>query len=178
MSKSEKIYNKLSKIYTDEEIVESFVFNDDSLSDEEQQRADEEFKALRMERLKNMTAEEIQFGKLVQLKLKINDYLAENKFHESYTFGRQLKQYVKIISRTNKEFAADIGIHPTKLSRIINGKERPNVDLMYRLEEHSNGKIPAHRWWRVHSMELEHQIRTDTNKKAVAAEKVSNRIGV
>ena len=46
MSKSEKIYKELSKTYTDEEIVEGFVFNDDSLSKEEQKKVDKEFREL------------------------------------------------------------------------------------------------------------------------------------
>ena len=69
---SEKIYKELSKIYTDEEIVESFVFNDDSLSEKEQREADKEFRELRLERLKNMSESEILFGNLMKLKLKIN----------------------------------------------------------------------------------------------------------
>lgn len=176
MSKSEKIYNKLSKIYTDEEIVESFVFNDDSLSDEEQKKADKEFRELRLSQLKNMTESEILYGNLMKLKLRIRSYLSENKFVYEYKFSDQLKLYSKIINRTNKEFAEDIGVHQTKLSRIINGRENPNVDLMYRLEEHSSGEIPAHHWWRIYSLELEHRIRTDLEKKIEESKKVKNPI--
>ena len=70
MSKSEKIYKQLSEHYTDEEIVEGFVFNDDSLSDDEEREAMTEFKALRLARLKNMSKEEILLARLIKLKLR------------------------------------------------------------------------------------------------------------
>lgn len=176
MSKSEKIYKELSKIYTDEEIVESFVFNDDSLSEEDQKKADKEFRALRLERLKNMTAAEILFGNLMRFKLRLRKYLSEHKFSEEYSFGHQLRLYSKIINKTNKAFAEDLGVHKTKLSRIINGRDIPSIDLMYRLEEHSSGEIPAHHWWRIHSLELEHKIKTDLEKRIKESKKVKNQI--
>ena len=97
MKKSEKIYKELSKTYTDEEIVESFVFNDDSLSEDEQRKADKEFRELRLERLKNMSESEILFGNLIKLKLRIKNYLLKNKFDEAYNFSNQLKLYSQII---------------------------------------------------------------------------------
>ena len=176
MKKSEKIYKELSKVYTDEEIVENFVFNDDSLSEEEQRKADKEFRELRLSRLKNMTESEILYGNLMKLKLRIRSYLAENKYQEEYTFSNQLKLYSQLINKSNKEFAEDLGIHQTKFSRIVNGKENPNIDLMYRLEEHSSGEIPAHHWWRLYSLELEHKIKTDLERKIAESKKVKNPI--
>ena len=172
MKKSEKIYQKLSKLYTDEEIAESFVFNDGSLDEEEER----EFRALRLSQLKRMSESEYLLGNLMKLKLKISKYLSGNKFDETYGFANQLRLYSKIINRTNKEFASDLDIHPTKLSRVINGKENPNIDLMYRLEEHSSGEIPAHYWWRLYSLEREYTIRTDLESKVEASKKVKNPI--
>ena len=110
------------------------------------------------------------------MKLRIKNYLSENKFSNEYKFGNQLRLYSKIINRTNKDFAEDLGVHQTKLSRIINGRENPNVDLMYRLEEHSSGEIPAYQWWRIYFLELEHKIRTDLEKKMEESKKVKNQI--
>ena len=176
MKKSEKIYKELSKVYTDEEIVENFVFNDDSLSEEEQRKADKEFRELRLSQLKNLTESEILYGNLMKLKLRIRSYLVENKYQEEYTFSNQLKLYSQIINKSNKDFAEDLDIHQTKFSRIVNGKENPNVDLMYRLEEHSSGEIPAHHWWRLYSLELEHKIKTDLERKITESKKVKNPI--
>ncbi|MGK0366692.1 MAG: transcriptional regulator with XRE-family HTH domain [Saprospiraceae bacterium] len=178
MSKSEKIYKELSKTYTDAEIVDGFVFNDDSLSEEEQKKVDKEFRELRLQQLKNLSPTEVLYGKMMKLKLRIKKYIAENKFAEEYNFSNQLKLYSKIINRTNKEFADDLGIHQTKLSRVLNGRENPNVDLMYRLEEHSSGEIPAHHWWRIYSLELEYKIRTDLEKKVEESKKVKNQISL
>ena len=96
MSKSDKIYKELSKTYTDEKIVENFVFNDDSLGEEEQRKVDKEFRELRLSRLKNRTESEILYGKLMKLKLRIKRYLSENEFVEEYKFRDQLKLYSKI----------------------------------------------------------------------------------
>lgn len=178
MSKAGKIYDELSKTYTDEEIVESFVFNDDSLGAEEQKQVDEEFRALRLNQLKNMTDSERIYGRLMKFKLRLKDYLSSNDFKEDYSFPKQLKRYLEVINKTNKELAEDLGIHQTKLSRLINGRDYPNVDLMYRLEEHSSGEIPAHHWWRVYSLELEHKIKTDLHKKIEESKKVKNQIVV
>lgn len=176
MKKGEKIYKELSKIYTDEEIVESFVFNDDSLSEEEQRQADKEFRELRLSRLKNMTAAEILYGKLMKLKFRIQSYLEEGSYREEYSFSSQLKIYSEIINKPNKEFAKDLDVHPTKFSRILNNRENPSIDLMYRLEEHSRGEIPAHHWWRLYSLELENRIKTDLERKIAESKKVKNQI--
>ena len=171
MKKSEKIYKELSKKYTDEEIVESFVFNED-LDPEEQKKVEEEFRKLRMESLRNMSEADILAANLIKIKLRIRSYFKRDKFEEAFSFSNQLKEYIKITNRSNKEIARNLNIHPTKLSRIINGREDPNVELMYRLEEHSGGELPAFYWWRLFSKELEHQIRTNMEKKLEEAKKV------
>lgn len=177
MKKSEKIYKELSKEYTDEEIVEGFVFNED-LDPEEQRRVDEEFRRIRLERLKNMSETDILAANLIKIKLRIKDYFKRSKFEEKFSFSNQLKEYINITKRSNKEIAENLNIHPTKLSRIINGRENPNIELMYRLEEHSNGELPAFYWWKLFSKELEHKIRTDLEKKLEEAKKVTGALNV
>ncbi|MCB0597509.1 MAG: helix-turn-helix transcriptional regulator [Lewinellaceae bacterium] len=177
MKKSEKIYKELSEKYTDEEIAESFVFNED-LNPEEQKKVDEEFRRIRMERLKNMSESDILTANLIKIKLRIKDYFKRSKFEEKFSFSNQLKEYIKITKRSNKEIAENLNIHQTKLSRVINGKENPNVELMYRLEEHSGGELPAFYWWRLYSKELEHKIRTDLEKKLEEAKKVKGSLPV
>ncbi len=177
MKKSEKIYRELSKKYTDEEIVESFVFNE-TLDTEEQKKAEEEFRKIRMERLKNMSESDILSANLIKIKLRIKDYFKRSKFEDRFSFSNQLKEYIKITKRSNKEIAENLNIHPTKLSRIINDKENPNIELMYRLEEHSSGELPAFYWWRLYSKELEYKIRTDLEKKLEEAKKVKGALQV
>jgi len=178
MSKSEKIYKRLSKHLSDEEIVDGYVFNDDSTSPEEQEAIDKEFRELRMKRLSEMTDSEQLFGKLMKIKYRMQDYFESSSFDKTFSFSQQLRQYSKIIKRTNKEFAKDLNLHHTKLSRILNNKENPSVELMYRLEEHSNGELPAHYWWRLYSREFESKIVTDLKKRAEESNKVTNRLAV
>lgn len=169
---TEKIYKKLSEQYTDEEIVESVLFNE-TLDAKEQKKVDEEFRKIRLERLKNMSPKDILIGKMMQMKSLIKRYFQQNSYDDKYSFPNQLKHYIKLTTRNNKEIATNLGIHPTKLSRIINGKENPNIELMYRLEKHSDGELPAHYWWRLYSRELEHQIRTDLERKLEEGSKVT-----
>lgn len=178
MKKSERIYKKLSKHLSDEEIVDGYVFNDDSLSDEEQAIADKEFRELRMKRLQEMTDAETIFGKLMRIKYRIVDYFESDKYDENFNFSSQLKEYAKIINRSNREFAKDLDIHHTKLSRLINGKDNPSIEIMYRLDEHSNGELPAHYWWRLHSRELEHKIITDLEKRLLESQRVTNSLEI
>ncbi len=173
MNNSEKIYKKLSKTYTDEEIVESFFFNE-TLSEEEQKAVNEEFRKLRLARLKQMTPQQILLGNLMQMKILMQDYFKTSKYDPAFSFANQLKHYIKLIGINSKTFSADIGIHPTKLSRIIHEKESPNIELMYRLEKHSDGEFPAFYWWRLHARKLEYLIKTDLEKKLQESSKVSN----
>ena len=38
-----------------------------------------------------------------------------------------------------KELASNLSIYETKFSRLVNGKENPSLNILYRLENHSNG---------------------------------------
>lgn len=170
MKKSkEEAYNELRKTYSDEELAESFIF---SVEPSAEERA--EFLRLRLERLKNMSEYELIASALFAFKLKIQDYLKRTRFANEFSFANQLREYVRLSGRSNTEIADNLDIHKTKLSRLINGREKPNTELMYRLEEHSGGEIPAHYWWRLHAKEPEHQLRTDFEKRSAEAGKVEN----
>lgn len=178
MKKSEKIYNRLSEQLSDEEIVDGYLFNDDNLSEEEQRVVDKELRELRLKRLQEMTDSQKLFGQLMKIKYRMQDYFESSKYDQQFSFSNQLKEYSSIINRTNKDFAKDLGLHHTKLSRILNGKENPNIELLYRLDEHSNGELPAHYWWRLHAKELEHKILTDLDKRIEESKKVTNPLTV
>lgn len=170
---TENVYRKLREQYTDEEIADSVLFNEE-LSAKEQREVDEEFRKIRLERLSSMTAKDKLVGDMVQMKILIKKYFRQESYDERYSFANQLKVYIKLTNRSNKEIAENLDIHPTKLSRIINGRDNPNIELMYRLEKHSDGQLPAYYWWRLHARELEYQIRTDLEKKLNEASKVTN----
>ncbi len=173
MSKYEKIYKELSKQFSDEEIVERYVIPED-LSEEERQEIEEEFRALRLKSLKERTEEQRLLAELMRMKLLIKDYLERNGYEAEFSFSNQLEQYIKILDRTQKDFAVEIGLHPTKLSRLLNDREKPNVELAYRLEKHCGNIIPALYWWKLHARKLEEEIRTDEETRRVEGEKVKN----
>lgn len=78
MKTSEEIYKKLNEKYTDEEIVEGFVFNE-TLSTTEQQQVDEEFRRIRLEHLKGMSAQDLLVSNLLQFKYLIKMYLEQDE---------------------------------------------------------------------------------------------------
>lgn len=76
--------------------------------------------------------------------------------------------------KSKKSFSEDIGLHYTKLSRIINDREDPNIELMYRLEAHSADLLPAILWWELLAKKQAFNVRQDVKSKKIEAKKVKN----
>lgn len=170
-----KLYKKLSKEYSDKELAEAFVFPD-VLTGEEKTEADKEFVRLRMELLKNRTEEDRIFSELVRLGILIKDYIKEESYTPSKSFGFHLGEYINIIRKSKKEFAKDLDIHYTRLSRILNNREEPNIEVCYRLEQHSGDLIPALLWWKLIIKKQEYLILQDHTTRKIEAAKVKNEL--
>jgi len=175
MNKKEPNYDKVKTRLSDEEIVDSFIFRSD-LSEKEKTIADEEFLRLRLKKLKEMSDDQILHSELIRMKLLMKDYFQQNIFEDSFSFSSQLKKYIELLKKTHIEFANDIDIHKTKLSRIINNRENPNVELMYRLETHSGKLIPANYWYKLHAKKLEQEIKINKDKRKEEAKRVKNKL--
>jgi plasmid maintenance system antidote protein VapI len=175
MNKQESIYTRLRQQFSDEEIVEGYVFSDD-LSVEEKNSIEEEFRQLRLAALKDRTEEQRLLSALMRMKLLIQDYLKRSDFEKQFLFSKQLEQYIRLIERSQKDFAIEIDLHPTKLSRILNNREKPNIELTYRLEKHCGDIIPAIYWWKLHAKQLEEVIRTDKDLRQIEGNKVKNKL--
>lgn len=176
MSKQhEPTYNQLKKTLTDSEIAESYVLRSE-MSEEEKRVAEEEFRKLRMEQLKSMSDQQVLQSELMRMKLLIKEYISQNIFLSSFSFASQLKKYIELVGISHTQFANNINLHKTKLSRIINAKENPNIELMYRLETHSGQMIPANYWYRLYSKEIEEDIKSNAEKRAAESEKVKNEL--
>ncbi|MEM6397164.1 MAG: hypothetical protein AAF741_12515 [Bacteroidota bacterium] len=175
INKEEPTYDELRRKYTKEEIAESYVFRG-SMSTAEKQEADEEFKRLRLEQLKSMSDDQVLQSELMRMKLLIKDYLDQSLFIEEFSFANQLKRYVSVAEKSMIEFSEDIGIHKTKLSRLVNNREKPNEELMYRLEHHSGGMIPATYWFRLFTRMQENAIKNNQEKRISEAKKVKNQL--
>lgn len=173
MGSYDDIYKKLREKYTDEEIADSMLIPQE-LSEEEQQQANEEFVKYRMKHRQEMSEKDKILSGLLSLKYQILHYLQENAFDESKTLGNIIKKYLNVVNRTQKELAEDINIHPSRLNRIIKGKEKIGKTIAYRLEAHSGEIIPAIYWWKLIQKEIEEEIKTEQEERELEKKQVKN----
>lgn len=164
MKESKKIYQKLKAKYTDEELVDA-VMVPETLSSEEEKLINAEFAKLRMQKLSELSERERLLSRLLGLKYQIKRYLKNGDFKEEKSFGNVVKSYLKTIEKKQKELAEDIGIHPSRLNRIVKGKEKIGKPIAYRLERHSGEIIPAIYWWKLMQLEVEQELLTESKEK-------------
>ncbi|MGH1334886.1 MAG: hypothetical protein ACRBFS_02085 [Aureispira sp.] len=175
MKKYEKVYKELRKKYTDEEIGEGMLIPAD-LTKEERAKADEELLAFRVKLLQEQTEDERIYADLLRFKYQMEDYLKKDIYISEKSFGKHLEEYVHILKRTKKKLSEDLDIHYTRLSRIINDREEPNIELTYRLEVHSGNLVPAIYWWKLMIKKQEAAIKKDKTTREQEASRVSNAI--
>lgn len=89
-----------------------------------------------------------------------------------------MEEYIRILKRTKKQLSEDLDIHYTRLSRIINNREDPNTELMYRLEKHSGNLISALIWWKLTVKKQEFNLKQDKETRQREASKVKNAIEI
>lgn len=171
--KYEEIYQKLKAKYTDEEIVDAMLIPAD-LSNQEEQDLAAEMKEIRMQKLREMTEEEQILSDVMRLRFQIEAYVNESGFSFQKTFGKYLEEYIHCLRKTRRAIAEDLSLHYTKLSRIINDREEPNVELAYRLEKHSGYLISAGLWWKLIIKKQAFIIPRDEETRRAEQEKVKN----
>ena len=177
MKTYEQIYQELRKQYTDEEIADSMLIPAD-LTEEERKKADEELREFRFKLLRERTEEQRIFSDLMRFRFQLENYIKEEDYGEDRSFGKQLEEYLRILKRTKRDLAEELDIHYTRLSRIINGREEPNTELTYRLEQHSGKLISAIIWWRLIIKKQEYEIRQDNETREKEASKVKNAVKI
>lgn len=91
----------------------------------------------RLERMKNLSKEQIVRAKLLQLKLKMENYLKEPVYDNHNYFTNFLETYIDAISSQRNKFAKDINITPVFLSQVINNHREPNEEFILKLMIHS-----------------------------------------
>lgn len=175
MKQFEKIFKELRKKYSDEEIADSMLIPND-LTPQQRKKADEDLLAFRFKLLKEQTEEKRIYTDLLRFKYILEDYVNQKVFDEEKSFGKHLEEYLRILKRTKKSLSEDLDIHYTRLSRIINDKEEPNIELIYRLEKHSAELIPALHWWKLVIKKQEHIIKQDKKTRKKEGSKVKNAI--
>ena len=145
---------------------------------EEKQKADEELRKIRFRMLLEQTEEQRLYADLLRFKFHVEEYLKAGHYTPDQSFGHHLNEYVRIVKKTKKVLAKDLGIHYTRLSRIFNDKEDPNVELAYRLEKHSGQLIPALIWWKIVTKKQEYEIKKDVITRHREWAKVQNMVSV
>ncbi|MEO0683830.1 MAG: hypothetical protein AAFY76_01950 [Cyanobacteria bacterium J06649_11] len=175
MNEYDKIYQKLREQYTDEEIADSMLIPAD-LSEEEKEKGANELRAFRLKVLSEMTEDQRLYSDLLRFRYLLEDYIENRDYDENMNFGVQLEEYVRILKRTKKKMSEEIDVHYTRLSRIINNRETPNIEFIYRLEEHSGGLVPALTWWKLLVKKQEFEISRDKTTRKIEAAKVKRAI--
>ena len=173
----EKVFENLKKKYTLEEIADSMLIPS-NLSEKEKAELNSEIRMRRIQLLTEMTPEDRILADVVKLRFNIDKYIKEENYSINKHFGTFLKNYIEIIKRSRKEIANELALHYTKLSRIINNKEEPNIELCYRLEKHSSNLIKAEKWWKLIIKKQEHFLTQDVKTKKAEQKKVKNPINV
>lgn len=175
MGKYEDIYQRLRKEYSDEEITDAMLIPAD-LTAEEQEEAREEIRAFRRKVFSDMTEEQRIYADILRFRYQMEEYIEKHEYADDMTFGKQLEEYIRILKKTRKEISEELAVHYTKLSRIINDRENPNIAFMYRLEEHAAGLIPALVWWKLWIKKQEYDIKKDQTTRQAEATKVTRAI--
>jgi len=170
MKKYEKLYNELRKDYSDEEIADSMLIPQD-LTEEEKIKADDDLKAFRFKLLEEQTEKQRILSDIMRFRVQLENYVKNQEFREERSFGKSLEEYVRILNQTKKRLSEDLDIHYTRLSRIINDREGPNVELTYRLEKHSGNLISALLWWKLFSKKQDVKTRKREGAKVRVAVK-------
>jgi plasmid maintenance system antidote protein VapI len=169
------ILKKIRTQYTDEEIVSSFVLPV-KLTDTQKEEASKQIAEHRAKRRASGSADTQLKVKLMQLKLRLENYIYSDQYDPKCTFGNFLSQYLLIVNKKHKDFADDIKIHETLLSNIIKNRREPSQFIFIRLELHSNNTIPALYWYKLIEKETEHQLKTDAALRKKESQYVTSKL--
>jgi tRNA uridine 5-carboxymethylaminomethyl modification enzyme len=89
----------------------------------------------RLERMKNVPKEQILRAKLLQLKMKMEDYLKNPVYDNQNHFAQFLEFYVDTIYSKRIDFAKDINVTPNFLSKIINSHREPKEEFILKRDQ-------------------------------------------
>jgi plasmid maintenance system antidote protein VapI len=156
---------------TPEEEVEAYIYPI-KLTPEEKAQASADFKIFREKALAKMSEKDFIAADLMRIWSLMRQYAESKTYDKSHDFSVYLAEYIHILKKKQVNFAAEIGLHPTKLNQILNGKAMPNAALTYRLEKHSGGIIEAKLWWQLIAKRIEHDIVNNHDTKLKEQKKV------
>ncbi|WP_046758835.1 hypothetical protein [Kordia jejudonensis] len=91
----------------------------------------------RLQRMKGLSKDDVIRAKLMQLKLKMQEFIKQPIHEKQHYFSIFLQQYIDTIYSKRTVFANDMGITPVQLSQIINNHRTPQDDFILKLMIHS-----------------------------------------
>ncbi len=91
----------------------------------------------RLMRIKGLSKDHIVKAKLLQLKLKMEEYIKSPVYDNKNYFSEFLKMYIDTIYQKRSSFAKDIDIAPVSLSQVINNHREPPEEFLLKLMIHS-----------------------------------------
>jgi hypothetical protein len=91
----------------------------------------------RLDRMKNLSKDQIIRAKLLQLKLKMEEYIQKPVYKDHNFFTEFLTSYIDTVYSKRNNFAIDIDITPVRLSQVLNSHREPKDEFMLRLMIHS-----------------------------------------
>ena len=91
----------------------------------------------RLQRMQNLSEDQIVKAKLLQLKLKMEEYIKKPIYEDYNFFTNFLASYIDTVYSKRNTFANDIDITPIRLSQVLNNHREPKEEFMLRLMIHS-----------------------------------------
>ncbi|AXG70920.1 hypothetical protein KORDIASMS9_03175 [Kordia sp. SMS9] len=140
------------KNYTDPE----FGVDSRYASEQEYQSEATALMEARLQRMKGLSKDQIIRAKLLQLKLKMQEFIKQPVYEQRTYFSDFLQLYVDAIYSKRAIFAKDIGITSVQLSQIINNHRAPQDDFILKLMIHSEmiykdvSSFPKELWYQVY----------------------------
>ena len=91
----------------------------------------------RLRRMKMLSNDQITKAKLLQLKLKMEEFIKNPVYDNHNHFSNFLKFYIDSIYSKRSIFAKDINVDPVSLSQVINNHREPKDEFILKLMIHS-----------------------------------------
>ena len=91
----------------------------------------------RLLRMENVSANQIIKARLLQLKLKMEEYIQKPVYKKHNFFTEFLSSYIDTVYSKRSNFARDIDITSVRLSQVLNNHREPKDEFMLRLMIHS-----------------------------------------
>lgn len=110
----------------------------------------------RLTRMRNFSKEHVTKAKLMQLKLRMEEYIKHPVHDNQSNFLDFLKLYIDTLYSKRSDFARDIAVTAVSLSQVINKHREPKEEFLLKLMIHSERvyggfcAFPKEIWYQVY----------------------------